>query len=270
MRRRGLVAATSTTLVSLIAAGWTAGSVAADENTDLAETQFQTFLADNLLVALDVSCSPLPDAAPTGPMICYALLSDRQVASAIAEVESPGTFRFIPINKINPGATPGPSAPTPGSADAAVVEAIEHAIASDSRLSAMVLQANPDVSTVDRVSYFEPTGTIEISVTTTAANDDVRHAIAFAVTEVLSSLWAEGQPLRDPAATIQPRLEVTVDGTLYSSAYGMMTAIADGTMVYADWLDAAGVAAFTPADRFDRRAVVKQAGRPHGTVSLTV
>ena len=269
MRRRAL-AATSTTLVSLIAAGWTAGSVAADENTDLAETQFQAFLADNLLIALDVSCSPLPDAAATGPMICYALLSDRQVASAIAEAESPGAYHFIPINKITPGAASGPSAPTPGSADAAVVEAIEHAIAPDSRLSAMVLRANPDVATVDSVNYFEPTGTIEISVTTTAANDDVRHAIAFAVTEVLSRLWAEGQPLRDPAATIQPRLEVTVDGALYSSAYGMMTAIADGTMVYLDWLEAAGVPAFTPAHRFDRRAVVKEAGRPHGTVSLTV
>ena len=125
----------------------------------------------------------------------------------------------------------------------------------------MVLQANPDIATVDAVDFFEPTGTIEISVSTSAANEDVRHAIAFAVTEVLSGLWAEGQPARDPAATIQPRLEVSVDGTLYSSAYGMMTAIADGTMLYADWLDAAGVPAFAPADRFDPRVVVKR--HPH-------
>ena len=259
MRRRALVAATSTTLASLIVTGWTAGDVAADENTDLAESQFQAFLAANTLVTLDVSCSPLPDAAPTGPMICYALLSDRQVASAIAEVDSPGAYRFIPINKIESSAASGPSAPTPGSADAAVLDSINEAVASDSRLSAMVLQANPDIASVDDVSFFEPTGTIEISVTTSAANDEVRHAIAFAVTEVLSNLWAEGQPSRDPAATIEPRLEVTVDGTLYSSAYGMMTAIADGTMLYADWLDAAGVpAAFMPANRFDRRVVVKR------------
>ena len=259
MRRRAVVAATSTTLVTLIAAGWTAGSVAADENTDLAETQFQAFLATNTsLVTLDVSCSPLPDAAPTGPMICYALLSDRQVASAIAEVESPGTYRFVPVNKIESGAPSGPSTPAPGSANAAVLDLIHRAVASESRLSATVLRANPDIAAVDYVSFFEPTGTIEISVTTTAANDEVRHAIAFAVTEVLSNLWAEGQPLRDPAATIQPRLEVTVDGTLYSSAFGMMTAIADGTMLYADWLDAAGVAPFTPAGRFDRRVVVKR------------
>ena len=258
MRRSARVAATSTTLVSLVAACWTAGSAAADENTDTAESQFQVFLAANELVTLDVSCSPLPDAAPTGPMICYALLSDRQVASAIAEVESLGTYRFIPINKIEPGTATGPSTPTPGSADAALLEAIDRAIAPDSRLSAVVLQANPDITSVNSVSFFEPTGTIEISVTTTAANDDVRNAIAFAVTDVLSSLWAEGQPLRDPTATIQPRLEVTVDGTLYSSAFGMMTAIADGTMVYADWLEAAGVPAFTEADHFDRRVVAKR------------
>ena len=259
MRRRALVAATSTTLVSLIATGWTAGSAAADENTDLAESQFQAFLSANTtLVTLDVSCSPLPDAAPTGPMICYALLSDRQVASAIAEVDAPGTYRFIPINKIESSTASGPAAPTAGSADAAVLESIRHAVASDSRLSAMVLQANPDIAAVDAVDFFEPTGTIEISVSTSAANEDVRHAIAFAVTEVLSGLWAEGQPARDPAATIQPRLEVSVDGTLYSSAYGMMTAIADGTMLYADWLDAAGVPAFAPADRFDPRVVVKR------------
>jgi hypothetical protein len=259
MRRRALVAATSTTLVSLIAAGWTSGAVAADENTDLAESQFQAFLAANTtLVTLDVSCSALPDAAPIGPLICYALLSDRQVASAIAEPDLPGVYRFIPINKIESSSASGPSAPTPGSADAAVLESIRHAIASDSRLSAMVLQANPDIATVDDVDFFEPTGTIEISVTTSAVSSDVRHAIAFAVTEVLSGLWAEGQPLRDPGATIQPRLEVMVDGTLYSSAYGMMTAIADGTMLYVDWLDAAGVPVTPPADRFDRRVVVKR------------
>jgi hypothetical protein len=259
MRRRALVAATSTTLVSLVATAWTAGTVAADENTDLAEAQFQAFLAANTtLVTLDVSCSPLPDAASIGPMICYALLSDRQVASAIAEVDLPGTYRFIPINKIESSTASGPSTPTAGSADAAVLDSIRHAVASDSRLSAMVLQANPDIATVDAVDFFEPTGTIEISVSTSAANEDVRHAIAFAVTEVLSGLWAEGQPARDPAATIQPRLEVSVDGTLYSSAYGMMTAIADGTMLYADWLDAAGVATFAPAGRFDPRVVVKR------------
>ena len=257
MRRRSVVATSSAAVVSLVV-GWTTGSAAADENTDLAETQFQANLLSNGLFALDASCSPLPDAAPTGPMICYALLSDRQVASAIAELASPGVYRFVPINKIEPGAASAtPSTPSPGPADAAVLATISAVVAPESRLSAMVMQANPDIASIDSVGFFEPTGTIEISVTTSAANDDVRHAIAFAVTEVLSGVWAAGQPVRDPAATIHPRLEVTVDGTLYSSAFGMMTAIADGTMLYADWLEQAGVARFAPVGRIDTRADVK-------------
>jgi hypothetical protein len=252
------VATSSAALISLVVGGWTTGAAAADENTDMAESQFEAHLASSSLIALDLSCSPLPDAAPTGPMICYALLSDRQVASAIAELQSPGVYRFIPINKIEPGAASAdPSTPPPGSADAAVLMTVRAVVAPESRLVAMVMQANPDITSVDRVSFFEPTGTIEISVTTSAANDDVRHAIAFAVTEVLSGMWASGQPLREPSATIQPRLEVTVDGTLYSSAFGMMTAIADGTVLYADWLEQAGVARFTPLGRIDRRADVK-------------
>jgi hypothetical protein len=191
-------------------------------------------------------------------MICYALLSDRQVASAIAELTTPGMYRFIPINKIEPGVPSGaPTAPSAGSVDAQIRERIDAALAPGSRLSAMVMGANPDIVVLDRVGYYEPTGTIEISVITSAADDSVRHAIAFAVTEVLSGLWTTGQPLRDPAATTQPRLEVTVDGTLYSSAFGMMTAIADGTMLYADWLRETGVAPFTSPRRFDRRIDVK-------------
>ncbi len=81
----------------------------------------------------------------------------------------------------------------------------------------------------------------------------MRNAIAFVVTDVASGLWAEGQPLRDSTATIRPRLEVTVDGTLYSSAYEMMTDIADGTMTYADWLELTGVGESTASERFDPR-----------------
>lgn len=258
MRRTALVA-TFATLAALGAAGWTSGSAAADENTDAAESQFLDYLATNTgLIALDVTCAPLPDSAPSGPMICYALLSDRQIASAVAELEAAGVYRFITINKIEAQATGGSPTAEAGSADAAVVATIQRVVAPDSRLSAMVLMANPDITSVDNVSFFDPTGTVEIAVTTSAANDNVRHAIAFAVTEVLSGMWAEGQPLRDPAATIQPRVEVTVDGTLYSSAYGMMTAIADGTMPYSEWLELAGVPRFESVGAIERRVDAKR------------
>lgn len=270
MRRRALAVTTSTALA--VAAGLAFGGIAAvaDENTEAAEGQFRTYLATNTsLIPLDVTCAPLPDAAPTGPMICYALLSDRQVASALAELQVDGTYRFISINKVEPAA-PGPgavgSATSDSPADAAVLELIATATAVDSRLPAMLMQANPDITSVDNVSFFAGTGTLEVSVTTAAANDDVRNAIGFAVTEVLSVLWAEGQPLRDPAATVHPRLEVTVDGTLYSSAFGMMTSIADGTMTYAQWLSESGGGG--PAGgRLDRRVDVKR--RPPVVQTLT-
>jgi hypothetical protein len=194
-------------------------------------------------------------------MICYALLSDRQVVSALAELQADGTYHFISINKVESGAPVG-GAVDPGTsdnpADVAVLDLIGTVTAVDSRLASMLRQANPDITSVDNVSFFAETGTLEVSVTTVAANDDVRNAIGFAVTEVLSGLWAEGQPLRDPAATVQPRLEVTIDGTLYSSAFGMMTRIADGTMTYAEWLAEAGVGGPAGGDRFDRRTDVKR------------
>lgn len=256
--RRAIVVTTSTTLVALTGFGWHTAAAAGDENTALAEGQFETYLATNTtLVALDVTCAQLPDAAPTGPMICYALVSDRQTVAALAELESPGRYHFISINKIDAVGPAGAPA-TVTAVDSAVLDLVATVTSPESRLPAMLLQANPDIASVDRITYFDATGTLEVAVTTTAANADLRNAIAFVVTDVVAGLWAEGQPLRDPTATIQPRLEVTVDGTLYSSAFGMMTRIADGTMTYAEWLDLSGVPGLTPADRLGRRVEVKR------------
>src|SRR5262245_60617625 len=103
MRRRVIAVSTATVVAALAAFG--GGVVSADENTAAAESQFGAFLtAHTNLIALNVTCAPLPDAAPTGPMVCYALLSDRQIIAAVAELESPGVYRFISINKVE-GAT---------------------------------------------------------------------------------------------------------------------------------------------------------------------
>src|SRR5262245_61875116 len=236
MRRRVIAISSATVVASLAALG--GGRVSADENTALAEAQFEAFLATHTqLIPPDVTCAALPDATVTGPMLCYALLSDRQIVAAVAELESPGVYRFISVNKVETATSPAGPQSVASPADRAVLDVIRMATAPDSRLGAMILQANPDIASVDHIAFFEATGTIEIGVTTKAANPDVRNAIAFAVTEVLSGLWSQGQALRDPSATVQPRLEVTVDGVLYSSAYGVMTAVADGTMLYNDWLE---------------------------------
>ena len=257
MRRRGIAVMSSAAIVGLTAFGGEPGGAADDEDGAMAEEQFETYLATHtMLVPLDVTCAPLAGATASGPMICYALVGDRQTVAAIAELDSSASYRFISINKIEVvGAAPGAEATV---ADAAVLELIGTATSPDSRLPTMILQANPQIASVDHVGYFEPTGTLEISVTTTAPNDDVRSAIAFVVTAVASALWAENQPLRDSAATIQPRLEVTVDGTLYSSAFGMMTRIADRTMPYAEWLALTGVGGFTSTDRLEHRSEEKR------------
>ena len=254
MRGRAIVMTTTTTMAALAGLGWQSAAAAGDENTDLAESQFAAYLATHTtLVPLDVTCAPLPDAAPTGPMICYALVNNRQTVAALAELESPGLYHFIAINKVEVGAAAATGTASVSRADAAILDLLGSVTSTDSRLPAMLMQANPDIVSVDTVSFFDATGTLEIGVTTTAADADVRNAIAFVVTDVASGLWAEGQPLRDSAATIRPRLEVTVDGTLYSSAYEMMTSIADGTMTYTDWLGLTGVGESTASERFDRR-----------------
>ena len=45
-----------------------------------------------------------------------------------------------------------------------------------------------------------------------------------------------GHPVRQDGATIQPRLEVTVDGTMYWTPYDVMVDVADYTIGYAEWL----------------------------------
>ena len=44
------------------------------------------------------------------------------------------------------------------------------------------------------------------------------------------------RPIRDPAASIHPRLEVTVDGAIYGTPYPVMIEVADFTMSFGDWL----------------------------------
>jgi hypothetical protein len=255
MRRRAIVMTTTTTLAVLTGFGWQSAGAAGDENTAMAEDQFERYLtANTTLLPLDVTCAPLPDAPETGPMICYALISDRQTVAALAELEAPGVYRFISISKVDLGGAP--TSPAANSADAAVLELIGTVIAPDSRFGAIVMQSSPEIVSVDEVDFFESTGTIEVSVSTSAVNDGARNEIAFAITGVASDLWAAGRPLRDPAVTVQPRLEVMVDGTLYSSAFGMMTRIADGTMTYAEWIELTGVQV-SPNDRLDRRADVR-------------
>lgn len=259
MRGRAIAVTTSAALLALVGAAGTPASAAPDDNAARAEEQFQTYLATSTThVPLDVSCAPLDIATPGGVLYCYALVDDRQTIAAMAFPDPSGAFVFIPITKAasDPGAAPGADAAA--AADAAVLDLIGRAVAADSRLPAMLMQASPDIASVVQVSFFEPTATIEVIVATSAADAAVRDAVAFSTTAVLSGLWAADRPLRDPSASIRPRLEVTVDGTLYSSAFEMMTSIADGTMTYAEWIATTAGTSFRATTRsVDPRADVK-------------
>ena len=186
-------------------------------------------------------------------MICYALVSNRQTVAALAELESPGRYHFISITKVCEVAGAAATSTTSVSrVDAAILDLLGSVTSADSRLPAMLMQANPDIASVDNVSFFDATGTLEISVTTTASDADVRNAIAFVVTDVASGLWEGATVARldghDPAPT-------RGHGRRHALLVGLRDDddIADGTMTYADWIELTGVGESTASERFDPR-----------------
>ena len=252
MRRR--VIALSTVAAVAVAGGTSETAQAGvddqgDKNAQLAEAQFVVDLLTNTtLVPTDVTCAGPPATDPGASMLCYALVGDRETVAALAVVESPGVYRFVSINKIDIGDAP-PLAPgevgndppqSPGvqsEVDALILAQIEVATSPEAELDAEILGANPAIESVDAIAFHAPTSTLQVTVTTGSESQGVRDAIAFSVTDVMAYLWEEDEPLRDPAATLLPRLEVTVDEVVYGSSYDMMIGIADYTMPFIEWLE---------------------------------
>jgi len=264
MRNRARAAAIATaaaasSFVVLAVLGANGGSAQAapidqgDQNAQLAEAQFEVHLLTNTdLMPVDVTCQPPPATDPDGSMFCFALLANRETVAALARQQSPGLYQFVSVSKLDPPptasspavpATPdsGTATPDPAATDTAdemVLAAIDDTIAAEADIRDAIIEDNPAVASLDEISYHAPTSTLVVTVTTTASTADAggRDAIAFSITDILAYLWEQQQPLRDPAATILPRLEVTVDGTLYGSSYEMMVRVADYTMEFDEWL----------------------------------
>ena len=163
MRRRAT--AVSTVAAAVLAATATHGPAAAaddddgDKNTLLAEAQFQLFLVTANYEPTDITCTPPPSRDDDGQLLCYALISERVSVAAIATMDSPGVYSFLPLNKVDPAdleedvtagqpaapvPAPDPTAPgtptEPGSgeqnaADTAVLASIDAALAPDSELT---------------------------------------------------------------------------------------------------------------------------------------
>ncbi len=271
MRRR-VIALSTVAAVAVVSGTSSAARAAADDQGDkraqLAEAQFEVHLLTNTaLVPSDVTCAAPPATDPGASMLCYALVGDRETVAALAVLESPGVYRFVSINKVDLSDSP-PLAPgevgndppqTPGvqsTADALILEQIEVAITPSTGLDTTILGANPDIESVDAMAFHAPTSTLQVTVTTSSDSQGVRDAIAFSVTDVMAYLWEEDEPLRDPAATLLARLEVTVDEVVYGSSYDMMIGVADYTMPFIEWLElSTGRGAVVPTGRFDNRRV---------------
>ncbi len=258
MRRRRSCLFSIAAVLAAMAVVSTAGAASAASGDDegskaseLAEAQFRVYLLTSTdLEPSDVTCTLPPTPDPSGEMLCFALVNDRDTVAAIATLTEPGQYTFTPINKLDTtdevigsstaGTTTTHQTTDTGAstaADAAIVASIDTAIGSIDQLSAVVRQRNPSITeVVGDLTFDAPTGTLAISVTTDVTTQDERDVAAFDVTDTVAYLWEAGTPFRQDGATIQPRLEVTVDGTMYSTPYDVMVDVADYTIGYADWL----------------------------------
>jgi hypothetical protein len=267
MRRRRLclfsmAAALAATAVvgSTGAASAAPGDDEGSKASELAEAQFRVYLLTTTeLEPSDVTCTLPPTPDPSGAMLCFALVNDRDTVAAIATLAAPGQYAFTPINKLDTtgevsgsptvattaGTTTTEQTTAVGSStalDAAIVASVDTAIGSIDQLSAVLRQRNPSITEVSGLTFDAPTGTLAISVTTDSTAQGDRDVAAFDVTDTIAYLWEAGTPFRQAGATVQPRLEVTVDGTLYSTPYDVMVDVADYTIGYADWLTIATTA----------------------------
>ncbi len=282
MRRCGLVTISSVVALAALVAATDAGPVGAagDEGSkasELAEAQFRVFLLTTTdLEPTDVTCTNPPPRDPQGDVLCFALVTDRDSVAAIATLTAPGQYTFTPINKVDvtgqldapaspqvptveePQAPPAPGTLT--TADEAVITSIENAIANGEGLATVLRQRSTEITDVSDLTFDETTGTLGIHVTTNVTSPDDRDTVAFAVTDTIAYLWEAGTPFRAEGATIQPRLEVFVDDTLYSTPYPVMVQVADYEIGYAEWLAIATTA----------QAPAQQPAAPRGTAKIDV
>jgi hypothetical protein len=213
-----------------------------DKNVLLAEAQFQLFLLNANFVPTDITCTHPPVRDLAGDLLCYALISDRVSVAALATMEEPGVYTYVPLNKVNPAdlaadASTQDQSPAPQSgADQAVVASIDTAVADAQGLGRVLTDNNASIRSVEHIAYHSPTWTVQVEVTSDATDAAARDGIAFFVTDVMAFIWVAGGPARAIDATIHPRLEVTVDGVLYGTPFDVMARVADYTISEGEWL----------------------------------
>jgi hypothetical protein len=233
-------------------------------NSRLAEAQFLIYLLTNTdLRPTDITCSQPPTQDAAGDMLCFALVDGRQTIAALATLESPGVYSFTAITKSDapvaatttatttpppPTLPPIPSgtpttAPTTGGQtptsdpDQAILDAVAHATTTEAAATTEVLLGYLDeLTSVDSYSYDEPTSTLQVRATSSTTDPARRDEMAWSITDTMAYLWETSTPLRDPNATIRPRLEVILDDEIYGTPYDVMVRIADYDIEFSEWL----------------------------------
>jgi hypothetical protein len=263
MRSRRVLAVSTLAVTALAGAALDAPAAAGDgddrdKNTLLAEAQFQLFLLNADFEPSDITCTRPPVRDIAAELLCYALVSDRVSVAAIASTEAPGVYVFTPLNKVDPTdldrtsaqdvvvgepATSEPPSSEPpssepfGTADEAIIDSIDAVVADVDGLGTVLTDNNESIVSLDSIDYHAPTSTLQVTVTTDVADPAARDSVAFYVTDVMAYLWEQAAPTREADATIQPRLEVTVDDVLYGSAFDVMVQVADYTITENEWLE---------------------------------
>lgn len=253
-------------------------------NSELAEAQFRVYLLTHTdLRPTDISCSRPPTQDVAGEMLCFALVDGRQTVAALATLESPGVYSFTAISKSDapagtsaqtpastdpapptlptvPGDPPvAPTVPTDGgeepagSADEAILAALEQATTGESAETTEVLVSYlPELQSVESYSFDAPTSTLQVRATSSTTDPARRSEMAWSITDTMAYLWEATTPLRDPGATIRPRLEVILDDEIYGTPYDVMVRVADYDIDFDEWLSiTTGTNAYGAGDTVD-------------------
>ena len=192
-----------------VMAGDDDGDDRGDKNVAARRGAVPLYLLTADFVPTDVTCTRPPVPRRGRRLLCFALVSDRVSVAAIATMEAPGVYTFMPINKVDPAdlaedgarreasrrrrsrrlvrppptqrSSPASTPPSP-TPRASVTCSTEQ-------------QPVDPVRRLDRLPRRRP-GPCRSPSPPTAADAAARDGVAFYVTDVMAYLWEASEPTR--------------------------------------------------------------------------
>jgi hypothetical protein len=230
----------------------------------LAELAFALYLGNELDVeAGSYSCTEPPALEPGETITCFTLTdSDRVVVVRTELTDTSGIYEFelVSDHAISPAdtapttttttTTPGTTTtlptpvlittPTPLSVADAAVLAFGASVNQDSEAFVGNLVGGDETLVESADYHWDPaTATVVLSVTldpTLAQSTDL--AAWVIARDRAAALWGPDTPFRAEGATIEPGLDVIVNGVAYRSDFDLSVQLAEETIAMADWLAA--------------------------------